>query len=298
MERGRIQLKKRHKVTISVVTVLIITTSFWLVTGMIKNQNQPPHDSNLFVHHNNDSLSWIVLTNNRGNAAVEYHHDELVAEAGKEPFIQSEKQMWTGKTTRKGYDFSFKDENNSALYKAWFSNDLLVVQRTGDPDTQSYKLMSKEKHNELKNALEEKMQVAIYHAEANEKERLSTFFSELSRTYGYLHTNEKNSYQLLIKIDEALQEGELTATLFLFENKGNPADSTEEETFILNGISDGMMIEFFTTVEGKDMTLTGHFNEDTTSFDLSFWMNNDIVLTFQAVSEKEFKQRNKAFKVE
>ena len=123
-------------------------------------------------------------------------------------------------------------------------------------------------------------------SEEIEKARLNNFFTELDRIYGYLYTSEDESIQLFIKIDEALHQGELTGSLLMMVN----TDPYEETSYVLNGITDGLMVQFFTSVDGKETKLEGNFHEDALSFDLSFW-TTDIKLPFNAVTEEEFEMK-------
>ncbi|MGM9987728.1 MAG: hypothetical protein ACI35O_10930, partial [Bacillaceae bacterium] len=128
-----------------------------------------------------------------------------------------------------------------------------------------------------------------YHSEEKEKKRLREFFSELRSVYGYLYSAKDDSFQLFIKIDEALLEGELTGSMLMMDDKG------KETRYVLNGVTGGHKVEFFTTVDGKTIKLEGNFYEGATEFDLSFWMT-DQKLSFHAVTEEEFNQRYKNFK--
>lgn len=132
-------------------------------------------------------------------------------------------------------------------------------------------------------------------SEQIEKERLNDFFTELHHVYGYLYTAENESLQLFLKIDEALREGELSATLLMMETTGDKSNSYKETKYTLNGITDGLMVEFFTTVDGEPTKLKGNFHEGAASFDLSFW-TTDQKLLFREVTEEEFKQRYEKFK--
>jgi len=137
---------------------------------------------------------------------------------------------------------------------------------------------------------------ALDQSEEKENTRLKTFFSELKSVYGYLYSTENGKFQLFIKIDEALLQGELAGSLLIMEvdteDKNNPY---EERRYVLNGITDGHMVKFITTVDGKKATLEGHFIKGATSFDLSFW-KTDEKLVFNAVTEEEFKQSYEEFK--
>lgn len=141
----------------------------------------------------------------------------------------------------------------------------------------------------------QELQIAMDQSEEKEKERLNKFFSELDRVYGYLYSSENSSFQLFIKIDEALREGELTGSLMMVAETGSEDNTYEETNYVLNGITDGHMVEFFTTVDGKAVKLEGRFYEEATGFDLSFWAT-DEKLSFHAVTEEEFDRSSKEFK--
>jgi hypothetical protein len=137
---------------------------------------------------------------------------------------------------------------------------------------------------------------ANYHSEENENNRLKKFFSDLASVYGYLYSTENGSYQLFVKIDEALLEGELTGSLLLMAYTEDTNNHYKETRYVLNGITDGHMVEFFTTVDGKKTKLKGNFYEGATGFDLSFWATEQE-LSFHAVTEEEFKQSYDGFKI-
>lgn len=136
------------------------------------------------------------------------------------------------------------------------------------------------------------MEDAEYHSEQIEKERKNQFFSELNSIYGYYYSSKDGSIQLFLKINEALREGEVTATLHVMEHIGNGEKQYKETKYELNGITDGKILEFFTTVDGESVKLEGHFNGDAKSFDLSLWMAEEKV-PFRAITEEEYIQMSK-----
>lgn len=128
----------------------------------------------------------------------------------------------------------------------------------------------------------------IDQTEQLEKERIAEFFADLRQVYGYLYTDEENAYQLFITIDEALLEGELSGSLLMVTDTGDSI------TYDLSGITDGRMIELFTTVDGESVKLEGDFLGDASSFELSFWLADESVL-FEAVTEEEYGERYEEF---
>lgn len=140
------------------------------------------------------------------------------------------------------------------------------------------------------------LNTALDQSEEKEKTRLKTFFSEMKSVYGYLYSTENGKFQLFIKIDEALLQGELAGSLLMMEvDTEDKNNSYEESRYVVNGITDGHMVKFITTVDGKKTTLEGHFIKSATSFNLSFW-KTDEKLVFNAVTEKQFKQSYEEFK--
>ncbi|WP_433957221.1 hypothetical protein [Cytobacillus horneckiae] len=81
----------------------------------------------------------------------------------------------------------------------------------------------------------------------------------------------------------------------MMTNKGRGNNLYEETSYDLNGITDGLMVELFTTVDGKKTKLEGNFHEGATGFDLSFWTTNEK-LPFYAVTEEEFNNIYEKFK--
>lgn len=124
------------------------------------------------------------------------------------------------------------------------------------------------------------------HAEYEEQERIRNFFTELRGQYGYLYAGEE-PFQLFITFDEALLEGELTGSLLVREQTN---DGTFKETYYdVNGITDGKILELYTTLDGESTKLEGEFQGEATRFELSFWMAEER-LSFHAVTEEEYKE--------
>lgn len=129
------------------------------------------------------------------------------------------------------------------------------------------------------------------HSEQIEKERINQFFTELNSIYGYIYTSKDGSLQLFLKINQALREGELMGTLYVMERNESAEEPYKETKYELNGITDGRMLEFYTTVDGETVKLEGNFHEDAKSFELSLWMAEMKVL-FQAITEEEYTEMN------
>lgn len=126
-------------------------------------------------------------------------------------------------------------------------------------------------------------------SEYEEQERIRSFFTELRQHYGYLYTGEDESFQLFLKIDEALLEGELTGTLAVIEHTDDKNKPYIETNYQVNGITDGHILELYTTVDGESFKLAGQFHDGADRFELSFWMTEDQLM-FHAVTEEEFNQ--------
>ena len=201
--------------------------------------------------------------------------------------MEEKKYPLTGEATEKGYQFRVNNDGEIMTFEARFSGANLLVQKQGEKDNKLYKAVDEEELDKYVKAIQQELQIAIDQSEEKENDRLNKFFSELDSIYGYLYSAEDGSFQLFLKIDEAYHQGELEGSLIMMVD--NPY---EEVWYELNGITDGLMVEFFTTVDGKETKLKGNFHEDATSFDLSFW-TTDEKLSFHAVTEKEFKQSYK-----
>src|SRR5690606_22093406 len=124
---------------------------------------------------------------------------------------------------------------------------------------------------------------------------LRTFFSELNRVYGYLHSAEDGTYQLFLNIDEALLQGEVSGSLLVMTETGSESNPYEEVKYEVNGITDGHMLKLFTIVEGQETKLEGNFIENASRFELSFW-STDQKLIFHSVTEDEFHMSYEEFK--
>lgn len=262
---------------------LLIGTAFWWATSKVKDLKDPLNKSDAFVYSDNGILHWFELNSRRGKVTGKLHQQRFIEKAGKSPFKEEKIYSLTGETTEKGYKFKVNNDGKITTYEAWFSGPHLSVQKQGEKDIRLYNPVN---HKELDGYIKA---LKDYHAEENENKRIRNFFSDLRSVYGYLYTAQDNSFQLFVKIDEALLEGELTGFLLIMDDKG------KESKFVLNGVTDGRLVKFYTTVDGKTTKLVGNFHEGATGFNLSFW-TTDQKLSFHAVTEEEYKQSYKEFK--
>lgn len=274
---------------------LLIGVAFWWAASEVKDRKDPPNESDAFVYSENSILYWFDLTSRKGTVEGILHQQKIIEEIGKEPFMEEKKYPLTGETTKKGYEFKVYNDGKIMTFDAWFSGANLFVQKQGKKDNKLYKAVDQEELSEYVKEIQKELQIAIYHSEEKEKNRLKKFFSELESVYGYLYSTENGSSQLFLQIDEALLQGELTGSLLIMTDTGNKNTPYEETRYVLNGITDGLIVLLFTTVDGKETRLKGNFHEAATGFDLSFW-TTDQKLSFHAITEEEFKQSYEEFK--
>lgn len=288
-------MKKLKYLGALAVIGLLISVSFWWATSEMKDRKEPLNKSDAFIYSNNGILYWFDLTSRKGKVESKLHQLKIIEVIGKAPFIEEKKYPLTGEITEKGYEFYVYNGVKITTFDAWFSGANLLVQKQGEKDNNLYKSVDQEELDVYIKSIQQELQVAIDHSEEKEKKRLEKFFSELDSVYGYLYSTENGTFQLFLKIDEALLQGELTGSLLMMSDTGDKNKSYEETRYVLNGITDGLMVEFFTTVDGKKTKLKGNFREATTGFDLSFW-TTDQKLSFHAVTEEEYKQSYEEFK--
>jgi hypothetical protein len=282
-------MKKIKYWGVVVVFSLLICVAFWWVISAMNDQKDPLNKSDAFVYSDEGILYWYEVTSRKGKVEGELHQQKIIEEIGKVPFMEENKYPITGVITEKGYEFKVKNSKKMMQFDASFSGKNLLVQKQRESDSKVFKPVDQEKLDEYVNMIQKELQMAIDQSEEKEKKRIKDFFSDLKGVYGYLYSTENGSFQLFLKIDEALREGELTGSLLMKENTGNEKHPYKETRYSLNGITDGHMVLFFTTVNGKQIKLKGNFHEDATSFDLSFW-KTDKKLTFYAITEEEFNR--------
>lgn len=264
------------------LTALLIGIGLWWATTEVKDRNDPLNQYDAFVYSDNAILYWFELKSRKGKVDGNFHQQKLIEGYREMSSIVENIFPLTGELTEKGYKFYLHKDGKTSTLIAKFSGPHLAVQKQGEIDQVLYNPV---KHKELDGYVQALLH---YHDEEKENNRLRKFFSDLRQVYGYLHTSENGTYQF-IKIEEALLEGELTGFLHIRAATGDINHPYQETKYVLNGITDGLLLEFYTTVDGKKVKLTGKFHEDANSFDLSFW-NTDENLTFYAITEEELKQ--------
>jgi hypothetical protein len=277
-----------------VVIGLLIGVVWWGLS-ILEDRKDPLNKADSFVYSDSGSLYWFEVSSRKGKVEGIYHQQEVIEEVGKVPYLEEKKSSITGKTTVNGYEFKIKSDGNILKYHAWFSGENLLVQKHGEINNILFEAVDEENLDENIKALQKDLETAIYHAEEKENNRLRNFFTDLKSVYGYLYSNENDTFQLFINIDEALLQGEIFGSLLLMNHNGDKKNRYQETKYHFNGITDGIMVEIFTLVDGKETSMTGNFHGDASSFDLSFW-KSDQKLSFQAVTEEEFHQKYVEFK--
>lgn len=274
---------------------LLIGAAFWWATAEVKDRKDPLNKSAAFVHKDAGTLYWLELAGRKGKVKGKFYQQSIKEKIGEVPFMEEKDYPVTGEKIGSVYELKLNSGGKIMMFDAWFSGANLIVQKQGEKDSKSYKAVDDEELDEYVKAIQQELQTAIDQSEKKEKDRLNKFFSDRESVYGYLYSTENGSFQLFIKIDEALREGELTGSLLMMAETGNENNPYEETSYVLNGITDGNMVEFFTTVNGKAVKLEGNFHEAVAGFNLSFW-TTDEKLSFHAVTEEEFNQSYKEFK--
>ncbi|RHW41434.1 hypothetical protein D1B31_06815 [Neobacillus notoginsengisoli] len=280
---------------VAAVLGLLAGAAIWWASSYAKDHRDPLNKSDAFVHHDGEVLSWFELTSRNGKVKGKLHQQKVIEETGEPPFMEEKTYDVTGKVTDKGYVFNVNFAGKWLRSDAWFSGENLV-QKQGKKDSKLYEAVGQEQLKKFVEAKQEELQNAIYHSEEKEKNRIRGFFSELKSVYGYLSSSDDESYQLFLKIDEALLEGELTGSLLVMNKVRGGGNLYKERKYELNGITDGRIVRFYTNVEGKETKLEGNFLDSAAKFNLSFWKTAEK-LTFHAVTEDKYKKRYEEFKV-
>jgi hypothetical protein len=272
-----------------VIIGLLIGVILWWGMPRLDDRKDPLNKAEAFVYSDNGTLNWLELTNRRGKVEGNFYQQKLLEEIGKVPVLEEKKSSLTGKTTKNGYEWILSNGEDITKYNAVLVGANLFVKKQGEKDNLLFEAMDHKQLDKKRKTLQQELELAIYHSEEKENNRLRKFFTDLRNVYGYLYSSEKESFQLFIKIDEALLEGELSGSLLVLEHTENINNPYEETKYILNGITDGLMLEFSTIVDGKETRLKGDFHGDAFGFDLSFWKTTNQ-LSFHAVTEEEFNQ--------
>ncbi|GHH96938.1 hypothetical protein [Neobacillus kokaensis] len=276
-------MKKLKYWGVAAVISLVIGTACWWAISKVNEHNDPLNKSDAFVYSDNGFLYWFELTSKRGKVEGKLHQLRFIEKAGKAPLKDEKIYNLIGETTEKGYKLKVNNGTEMMTYEAWFTGPHLSIQKQGEKDIKLYNPVNQEELKGYVSALKD------YDAEEKENKRLREFFSKLRNVYGYLYTAKDGSFQLFVKIDEALLEGEITGSLLMMDDKG------KEKRYVLNGITDGQMVKFFINADGKTTELEGDFHKGATRLDLSFW-TTDQKLSFHEVTKEEFKQYYEEFK--
>lgn len=282
-------MKRIKLIGVIAIVGAVIGIAFWWQTT---KENDPLNESNAFVYRDTEVLSWFEVTSRNGKVKGKLFQHLINEEIGS--LLMEEKEyVVTGHNTDKGYELKVNKDGEIITYDAWFSNVDLLVEMQGEKEAKLYKAASVNELDKYKDEIQQELLTAIDQQEEKFINRINKFFTEIEKVHGYLSTTEDGSYLLFIKIDEALREGELTGSLLMMENTEN---NVVETTYDFNGITDGLMLKFYTTVDGKTTQLEGDFHDEIASgFDLSIWTSNER-LPFIAITEEEFKQSYEEFK--
>jgi len=278
---------------LSVLAVVLIGAGFWWGTSKASDQKDPLNNSDAFLYDEEGSLYWFELSKRNEKVEGTFYQQKLIEEIGQVPLIEEKKYSVSGRTTEKGYELHINKDDQVVIYDARMDGKELILQKQGENSSQTYKAIDKRQLQQYKNELQDDLETAIYHSENKEKERLKEFFSELNRVYGYLSSEENETFQVFFQVDEALLEGAVMGSLLLMEKSED--GSYKETNYEVNGITDGLMIRLYTTVDGESTKLEGRFLESSQSFEISFWLT-DKKLTFHVVTEDEYHERYKDFK--
>lgn len=270
-----------------VLLCLIVIVSLWWAISDAKMKKEPLNQPDAFAYRDNGLLNWFELTSKKGKIEGKLHQQSIVDEVGRVPFIDERTYSLTGEVVDQDYVFRVNQDGNTVIYDARLTDSNLLVTKRGENEDTLFKAVNTEDLQHYNELLREQLQEVLYHSEKKEKDRIKNFFNELKSYYGYVYQDE--AVALLITFDEALLEGELAGSLLKVTHKEDINNQYEEVSYELNGITDGLMIKLYTTVDGKDRTLEGHFNGDASQFDATFWMKDEKI-TFQAVNEEEFNK--------
>lgn len=283
------------KLIYSMLTVIIIGAAVWWGISIMNDRKEPINQSDAFVYAENSVLQWFDLSIRNETIKGTFNEKKIIEEIGKVPVLAEHTYKVTGTSTTNGYELQVQKDGSLEKYDAWFANDQFHIRSHIDGEI---KILKGVKENELKkymDDLQEQLDIAVYHSEKKEKDRIQKFFNDLRSKYGFLYRSDDESFQVFIKIDEAYLEGELSGTLTLMEKIDGQENPYKETKYEINGITDGLMINLYTTVDGKTVKMEGNFPNGADSFLLTFWMTEKEIM-FLSVTEEEYKQSYEEFK--
>lgn len=247
------------------------------------------------TYSDKDELSWFEWISRKGEVKGSFHEWILKEEIGRPPVIDQNTYHFIGKKMENGYELTVDKDGKDKLFYVTFSDGHLMLRKQTETEEKEYRMVVEDELDYYVQLIEQELEKALYHAESKEKARVRTFFDELNRIEGFFSSAKDDSFQLYIQLDEALYEGELSGSLLLMLSTGEEASPYKEITYELHGITDGLMVQFFTMVDEEAMTLEGHFHEDDYRFEVSFWLS-DQSLTFYPVKEEEFYEKYNQYK--
>lgn len=268
---------------------MLIGMAAWLAVSSAGDRKDPLNKAEAFAYKENGMLYWFELNSRSGKVTGKQHLMKVIEEVGGPPFLEEKHFSIRGEETGKWYELKVNHDGKTRKYSAWFSGPKLLIQEQGEKAPKVYKAAEKKEIEEYVKEIQREYDKAVYHSEEKEKTRLRNFFSDLNQIYGFLYSAEDGSYQLFVKIDEALLQGEVAGSLLMMAKTGNPGNPYEETKYAFNGITDGQILELYTMVDGKQTMLKGNFHGGAFAFDSSFWMAENK-LPFMAVTEAQYKQ--------
>lgn len=285
--------KFQNWVLIILAGALIVLLFWWLLSE--KQDGKDSEDKEIYLYSEQGELIWLELTNQQDKVKGKLHQKKVMDEIGEVPYMAEEEYTLIGEATEDGYIFEKTKDKESIELKANLTDSDISLEMPGEEGRKLLKPITSEKLTEYEEDIQQDLDYALYHMEKKEKDRIAKFVSEFTSVYGYLYSEEDKPYQLFLRIDEALLQGEVTAELLLMEKTEDENKPYNETRYPTYGITDGLMLELYTDVDGESTVLKGNFHDSAASFDLSFWLADEKLL-FRAVTEEEFNQKYEEFK--
>lgn len=269
---------------------LLISALLWWPSLHPKGPLNTPY---AFVYKGgNGDFYWFDLTSSSRKVKGTLHQLDVVEEDSS---IQETKYPLTGKKTEEGYEFKLDFKGKTEKVDVEFSGENLLIKEKQGKYERLYRAVDRREFDQEIKDFQDEAKEADYNEEQYFNQHADSFFSELDRTFGYLYSEKEEPFQLLLTIDEWTREGDVSGSLLMRTRKSDHNKPYTETRYEMVGITDGSMLQLYTTVDGKKTKLTGHFHGDASQFELSFW-ETDRPLIFHAVTEEEFKTKEKAFK--
>ncbi len=287
-------MKKIKGWAVAILAILLAVTAVWWFSS--QTGNDPFNESGLYVCAEDGLLYWFDLSARKGKVEGTFHKHQIIEEIGEVPFIEEKTYSLSGTAEENNYEFTAVSDDETRNFHVEFSGNDLSVLEHGEDESLLFKGISNNELNEYLSNLDKELEKAIDGMEEKEKEFIRTFFSDLRSIFGFLYTAENGEYQLFIKIDEALLEGELSGSLLVREKTENEQKPFEETVYDINGITDGQMLNLYTNVNGEQKKLEGNIEDINSGFYLTFW-ESDEKLLFEAVSEEEYENKSEEFKL-